>query len=215
MKRHLPFTAAFLATALAGCAGAPARDATAPAAAETPAQAAPIALAALPAAPVAAKKPYEVRAPHGAARNDEYYWLRDDTRKNEEMLAYLTAENAYTDTVLKPLEALEQTLYDELVGRIKQDDASVPYLEDGYWYYTRFETGKEYPIYARRQGTMDAPEQVLFDVNVMAEGKNFYQIGTYEISPDGQLAAFAEDDVGRRQYTVRIRTCAPARSCPT
>ncbi len=121
------------------------------------------------------------------------------------MLAYLNAENAYTDTVLKPLEALEQSLYDELVGRIKQDDASVPYLEDGYWYYTRFETGKEYPVYARRQGTMEAPEQVLFDVNVMAEGKNFYQIGNYEISPDGHLAAFADDAVGRRQFTLRIK----------
>ncbi|TNJ33005.1 S9 family peptidase [Arenimonas terrae] len=205
MKHLLPFSAAFLATALAGCAGAPAREAAAPAAAEAAAQPAPVALAALPAAPVAARKPYEVKAPHGATRNDEYYWLRDDTRKNEEMLAYLTAENAYTDAVLKPLEALEASLYDELVGRIKQDDASVPYLEDGYWYYTRFETGKEYPVYARRKGTMDAPEQVLFDVNVMAEGKNFFQIGTYEISPDGNLAAFAEDAVGRRQYVLRIK----------
>lgn len=205
MKHLLPFTAAFLATALAGCAGAPARDATAPAAAEATAKPAPVALAALPVAPVAAQKPYEVKAPHGAARNDEYYWLRDDTRENKEMLAYLTAENAYTDTVLKPLEGLEESLYNELVGRIKQDDASVPYFEDGYWYYTRFETGKEYPIHARRKGTMDAPEQVLFDVNVMAEGKNFYQIGTYEISPDGHLAAFADDAVGRRQFTVRIK----------
>ncbi|MFY2763730.1 S9 family peptidase [Arenimonas sp. MALMAid1274] len=163
---------------------------------------------------MAARKPYEVKAPHGAARQDEYYWLRDDKRENPEMLAYLNAENTYTDTVLKPLESLEETLYTELVGRVKQDDASVPYLEDGYWYYTRFETGKEYPIYARRKGSMEAPEQVLFEVNQLAEGKSFYQIGTYEISPDDQWVAYAEDAVGRRQYTVRVKNLATGEVLP-
>src|SRR5688572_32616923 len=161
-----------------------------------------------PVPPVAARKPYEVKAPHGAARQDEYYWLRDDKRENPEMLAYLRAENAYTDHVLRPLERLEAELYDELVGRVKQDDASVPYLEDGYWYYTRYETGKEYPIHARREGTMDAPEQVMFDVNTMAAGKNFFQLGDWEVSPNDRLAAFATDDVGRRQYVVQVKDLA-------
>jgi oligopeptidase B len=203
-RRHLlPFTAAFLASALAGCAAQPARDSAGAGAA--PVTDAVAATAPAPVPPVAAKKPYEVRAPHGGARQDEYYWLRDDKRENAEMLAYLTAENAYTDSVLRPLEALEESLYAELVGRVKQDDATVPYLDDGYWYYTRFETGKEYPIYARRKGTMDAPEQVMFDVNAMAAGKNYFQIGSWEISEDGRLAAFAEDTTGRRQYTIRVK----------
>jgi len=195
-QRLLPFTAAFLAVALAGCAAQPARPETPAAAAATPA---------LPSPPVAAKKPYVVRAPHGAERQDEYYWLRDDTRQDPAVLSYLEAENAYTDAVLRPLEGLEETLYQELVGRVKQDDATVPYLEDGYWYYTRFETGKEYPIHARRKGTMDAPEQVMFDVNEMAAGKNFFQFASIEISPDGRLAAFTYDDVGRRQFVAKVK----------
>ena len=91
-----------------------------------------------PQPPDAAKKPHSVVAPHGAKREDEYYWLRDDARKNPEMLDYLTAENAYTDTVMKPLAPLQEALYTEIVGRIKQDDSSVPYRERGWWYYTRF-----------------------------------------------------------------------------
>ena len=210
--RLLPLTAAVLAAALSGCGGKPSPEAQAPVAVPPPA-AAP-ALGDLSGAPLAAKKPYDVVAPHGATRNDEYYWLRDDKRENPEMLAYLNAENAYADAVLKPLEALEETLYAELVARVKQDDSSVPYLEDGFWYYTRFESGKEYPIYARRKGTMDAPEQVLFEVNQLAEGKDFFQIGDYEISPDDQWVAYAEDDVGRRQYTLRIKNIATGEVLP-
>ena len=158
-----------------------------------------------PAPPVAAKKPFEVVAPHGAARQDEYYWLRDDTRKSPEMLAYLTAENAYADVVMKPLKAFEDKLYGEILGRIKQDDSTVPYRYKDYWYYTRFEEGKEYPIHARRKGNMDAPEEVMLDVNRLADGKTFYQVATWEISPDQQLLAYAEDTVGRRQHTLRIK----------
>ncbi|PZO10404.1 MAG: oligopeptidase B [Lysobacteraceae bacterium] len=209
--RLLPLTAAVLAAALSGCGGKPAPDAQAPVAA---APAALPSLGSLADAPVAAKKPHDVVAPHGATRSDEYYWLRDDKREDPEMLAYLNAENAYADTVLKPLEALEETVYAELIARIKQDDSSVPYLEDGYWYYTRFETGKEYPVYARRKGTMDAPEQVLFELNQLAQGKSFYQVGTFEISPDDQWVAYAEDDVGRRQYTLRIKNIASGEVLP-
>ena len=204
MMRRVPFSALLLAVAVAGC--------RAPEAPEAPE--APSARLASTLPPVAATRPHFVETPHGATRQDEYYWLRDDTRENPEMLAYLTAENGYADQVLAPLDALEEQLYEELVGRVKQDDSSVPYLEKGYWYYTRFETGKEYPIHARRAGTMDAPEQVLFEVNEMAAGKAFFQVGNYEVSPDDKLVAYTEDDVGRRQYTVRIKDLATGEILP-
>ena len=134
--------------------------------------------------PDAARKPHEVKAPFGATRNDDYYWLRDDSREDKAMLAYLNAENAYTDAVLAPTKPLQEKLYGEIVGRIKQDDASVPYRERGYWYYTRFETGKDYPIKARRKGSMDAPEEILLDVNAMAEGKGYFNVGDAQVSQD-------------------------------
>jgi len=161
-----------------------------------------------PTPPVAAQRPHEVKAPHGAVRNDEYYWLRDDKRENPEMLAYLNAENAYADAMLAPLAPLKQRLYDEIVGRIQQDDSSVPYLEDGYWYYTRFESGKDYPITARRKGTMEAPEEILLDQNALAAGKDYFQVGTWEVSPDGTKLAWAEDLNGRRQYTIKVKDIA-------
>nr|WP_162140754.1 S9 family peptidase [Arenimonas oryziterrae] len=158
----------------------------------------------MPTPPTVAKKPHAVVAP-GGTRQDEYYWLRDDTRKNAEMLAYLKAENAYADALLAPTKPLQDTLYAEITGRIKQDDASVPYRERGYWYYRRYETGKDYPIDARRAGTMEAPEEILFDQNAMAAGKGFFQIGDSEVSQDNKLIAWAEDDVGRRQYVLRFK----------
>jgi oligopeptidase B len=170
---------------------------------------APSAVAAdAPTPPVAEQRPHEVKAPHGAVRNDEYYWLRDDKRENPEMLAYLNAENAYADAVMAPLAPLKKTLYDEIIGRIQQDDSSVPYFEDGYWYYTRFETGKDYAITARRNGTMEAPEEILLDQNAMAEGKDFFQVGTWEVSPDGTKLAWAEDLNGRRQFTIKVKDIA-------
>ncbi|WP_057922690.1 S9 family peptidase [Lysobacter capsici] len=162
----------------------------------------------LPAPPDAAKKPYTVKAPHGAQRSDEYYWLRDDKRKNPEMLAYLNAENAYVDAVMKPLKPLEDKLYGEIVGRIKQDDSSVPYRERGYWYYTRFETGQDYPIHARRKGSMEDAEQVLLDVNAMAKGKDYFSVGAMEVTQDNQILAWADDAVGRRQYKIRFKNLA-------
>ena len=159
----------------------------------------------MPQPPTVAKKPHEVTTPFGASRNDPYYWLRDDTRKNEEMLAYLKAENAYADALLAPTKPLADKIYDEIVGRIKQDDASVPYRLRGHWYYTRFETGKDYPISARREGSMEAPEQVIFDQNAMAEGHNFFQIGNSVVSQDNRLVAWAQDTVGRRQYVLKVK----------
>jgi oligopeptidase B len=163
-------------------------------------------LAATP--PDAAKKPHVVKAPFGAERQDEYYWLRDDKREEPAMLAYLNAENAHADTVMAPLKPLQDTLYKEIVGRIKQDDASVPYRERGYWYYTRFETGKDYPIHARREGSMEAPEQILLDVNALAEGKGYYSVGDMELTQDNRILAYADDAVGRRQYTIRFKDLA-------
>jgi len=154
--------------------------------------------------PSAAVRPHEVASPSGT-RIDEFYWLRDDTRKNSEMLAYLNAENAYADAVLAHTKPLQQKLFDEIVGRIQQDDSSVPYRDDGYWYYRRFEAGKEYPIHARKAGSLEAPEQILLDVNRMAAGHAFFEVANWELSPDGKLLAWAEDSVGRRQYTVRIK----------
>lgn len=171
--------------------------------------AAPAALAAgAPTPPVAEQRPHDVKAPHGAVRNDEYYWLRDDTRKNPEMLAYLNAENAYADAVMAPLAPLKQKLYDEIVARIVQDDSTVPFFEDGFWYYTRFETGKDYPIVARRKGTMESAEEILLDQNVMAAGKDFFQVGAWEVSPDGTKLAWAEDLNGRRQFTIKVKDIA-------
>jgi oligopeptidase B len=163
----------------------------------------------LPPPPDAAKKSHQVKAPHGATRNDEYYWLRDDKRENKDMLAYLNAENAYVDKVMAPLKPLQEALYDEIVGRIKQDDDSVPYRERGWWYFSRFKTGQDYPVHVRAcaaaDGSRSDDEQVLLDVNVLAKDKGYYDIGAYEVSQDNRLLAYAEDDSGRRQYTVRFR----------
>lgn len=164
--------------------------------------------------PDVAKKPHVVTAPFGAQRQDEYYWLRDDTRTNPQMLDYLKAENAYADAVLAPLKPLQDTLYKEIVARIKQDDASVPYRERGYWYYTRFETGKDYPVHARRKGSMEAPEEVMLDVNALADGKGYYSVGTWEVSQDNRLLAYADDAVGRRQYTIRFKDLSTGQVLP-
>ena len=158
----------------------------------------------LPAAPIAAEHPHTVESPNGA-RVDNYYWLRDDERTSQSVLDYLMAENAYADAMLAHVKPLQATLYEEIVGRIKQDDATVPYRKRGYWYYRRFETGKEYPIYARKQGTLDAPEEILLDVNRLAVGHEFFQVGTLAVSPDNRLLAWTEDGVGRRRYTLRIK----------
>ena len=174
----------------------------------------------LPTPPDVEKKPHVVKAPHGATREDEYYWLRDDDRKDAAMLAYLEAENAWTDAVMAPLKPLQDTLYDEIVGRIKQDDSSVPYRERGWWYYSRFEKGKDYPIHARRRDGAGvdalsiqeanaagdfAAEQLLFDVNAMAAGKDYYAVGGRTVSQDNRMVVYGDDTNGRRQYTLRVK----------
>ncbi|MBI3818898.1 MAG: S9 family peptidase [Planctomycetes bacterium] len=154
--------------------------------------------------PVAESRQYEVPSPNGA-REDKYYWLRDDTRKDAAMLAYLNAENTYKDAMLAPVRADQKLLFDEIVARIKQDDSTVPMRRNGYYYYSRFEKGGEYPVYARKRGSVDAPEQVLLDGPAMAKGLGFFQVGDYQVSPDNKLIAWAEDSVGRRQYVLKIK----------
>jgi len=160
-----------------------------------------------PVPPIAKRIPHLVESPNGD-RSDDYYWLRDDSRQSKDVLDYLNAENAYRDALMKPTEALQEKLYAEMVARLKPDDASVPVLDHGYWYYTRFEAGKDYPIYGRRKGSMEAPEEVMLDGNAMAKGHAFFQIGATSVSPNGRLLAYTEDDVGRRQYVLRVKDLA-------
>lgn len=156
-----------------------------------------------PVPPVAAQKPHVVKGP--LDRNDPYYWLRDDTRKNPEMLAYLKAENDYVDAMLAPTKPLQERLFNEFVGRIKQDDSSVPALERGYWYYTRFDQGQDYPVVARKAGSLEAKEQVLLDQPAMSKGHGFFAVSNWDVSQDNRLLAYVEDTVGRRQYNLKVK----------
>jgi oligopeptidase B len=153
-------------------------------------------------APMAEKRPLTLST-HGVDRVDPYYWLND--REDPDVIAYLNAENAHTDAQTAHLADLRTTLYDEMVGRLAQDDASAPYYENGFWYYTRYEEGREYPIYARKAGSLEADEQILLDVNQMAEGYSYFQIGGMDVSPDGNRLVFAADTVGRRIYTLHVK----------
>lgn len=154
--------------------------------------------------PVAAQRPHLVPSRYGT-RSDPYYWLRDDERADPQVLAYLRAENAYRERCMAGLAPFENRLYEEIVARLKQDDAGVPYRKHGYWYNSRFETGKEHPLFVRRKGSLDAPEELLLDANVLALGHDYYRIGALDVSPDGSWLAFCEDTVGRRQYALRFK----------
>jgi oligopeptidase B len=158
----------------------------------------------LPPEPRAEQRPFTVVSPQGN-REDPWFWLRDDSRTDPDVIAYLEAENAYFEAWESRYTGLVDRLYHELVGRIQQDDSTVPVYIRGFWYYTRFEEGRQYPIHARRKGSMDAPEQILLDGNAMAAGQPFFQIGGYSVSDDNRLLAWMEDTVGRRQYTLRVR----------
>jgi oligopeptidase B len=164
----------------------------------------------VPTPPVAAQKPYTVKGP--VERNDPYYWLRDDTRKNADMLAYLKAENAYADAVLAPTKPLQDKLFKEIVGRIKQDDSSVPWRERGYWYYTRFAAGQDYPVLARKAGTLKAKEQVMLDEPAMAKGHGFFAVGDWDVSQSNRLLAYALDTIGRRQYRLKVKNLATGKT---
>jgi oligopeptidase B len=165
--------------------------------------------------PKAEVRPHIVASPHGE-RIDPYYWLRDDDRRDPEVLAYLNAENRYKEQALAPARPLRDKLYAEIIARLKQDDASVPYFKNGYWYASRFEPGKEHPIVVRHRGTRDAPEEIVLDGNeraaaARAAGQDYYQIGAVEISPNSEWAAVCEDFIGRRQYELRFKHLASGR----
>ena len=149
--------------------------------------------------PIAKEVAHEMTI-HGDTRNDEYYWMRD--RENPEVIDYLNSENAYREQIMKGTEKLQERLYEEIVGRIKKDDSSVPYLLDGYYYYTRFEGEKEYPLYCRKKGSMEADKEVMLDVNELAVGHSYYQIAGLSIHPNNQKIAFGVDTVSRRIYTI-------------
>ncbi|HKE14921.1 MAG TPA: S9 family peptidase [Kofleriaceae bacterium] len=160
-----------------------------------------------PTPPRAARHDHAVPSPSGS-RSDPYYWIRDDQRKSPEVLKYLAAENEYTSATLAPDKQTEDTLFAEMRSRIKEDDSSVPELKDGYWYYSRFETGKQQPIFCRRKGKMTAPEEVLLDGNQLAEGHAFYRIGAFDVTRNGKLIAWADDTVGRNQFALHIKEIA-------
>ena len=140
---------------------------------------------------------------HADTRIDPYYWLND--RENQDVIDYLNAENTYTKAVLKPTEKLQQQLFEEMRGRIKEDDSSVPYKLNGFWYETKYEIGKEYPIYQRYKESLNTQPELLFDVNEMAKDHAYYQLGGINISPNNKLAAFGVDNVSRRIYTIQIK----------
>ena len=162
--------------------------------------------------PVAAQKPHVVKGPKD--RVDPYYWMRDDTRKSPEVLAYLNAENTYTDSVMAPLRPLQNKVNAEIVGRIKQDDSSVPYRDRGYFSYRRFDVGADYPVIARKKGAVSAAEQVMLNEPEMAKGHGFFAVSDWAVSQDNRLIAFAEDTVGRRQYTLKVKDLATGKMLP-
>jgi len=153
-------------------------------------------------APVAKKIEKELTI-HGHTRVDPYYWLRE--RKDPEVIAYLEAENAYTEAMMKDTKDFEDQLYKEIVGRIKQDDQSVPYLDNGYYYYTRFEEGGEYPLVCRKKGSLEAEEDIMLNVPEMAREHAYFQLGGYSVSPDNKLLAYGVDTVSRRKHILYFK----------
>jgi len=152
--------------------------------------------------PIAKTKTFELEK-HGNVRIDPYYWLRD--RENPEVIDYVKAENDWTDHIMSPTKELQKELYQEMRGRIKEDDQSAPYFKNGYWYYARYEEGKEHAIYCRKKTTMDAPELILLDENELAEDYDYYEIVAYSVTRDNLWMAFTEDITGRRIYRIRFK----------
>ena len=140
---------------------------------------------------------------HGDKRTDNYYWLNE--RENNKVIEYLKAENAYTDTMLASTKGLQEKLFNEMKGRIKEKDESVPYKENGYWYISKFEEGQQYPVISRKKETLDAPEEILLNQDEMAKGHAYFAVGDFEISKDNKLMAYSLDTVSRRLYGIRFR----------
>ena len=150
-----------------------------------------------------AKKVDKILKMHDHERNDEFYWLNE--RDNPEVIDYLNAENDYRDAYMKDYKNLENELFEEIKSRIKEDDISVPYLDNGYYYYTRYEKGKQYPIYCRKKDNLSNPEEILIDANKMSEGHEYFRIGGIDISPNNKIMAYSVDTVSRRLYTINFK----------
>ncbi len=152
--------------------------------------------------PKAEIKPKELTI-HEHTRTDDYFWLKE--RESEEVIKYLEDEDAYTDNQLADTKQFQEDLYKEMRGRIKEDDESVPYLDNGYYYYTRYEEGKEYKLHCRKKDSLDGEEEVFLDENELAEGHEYFSLGGIEISDDNKVAAFGVDTVSRRLYTIQFK----------
>jgi len=150
-----------------------------------------------------AKKINKTLEIHGDTRIDPYFWMNE--RENPEVLDYLNSENAYCDFIMKDTENLQEELYEEMKSRYKKDDESLPYFFNGYWYIVKYEEGKEYPIFCRKNLTLDNPEELILDVNILAEGEQFFEIGSVAVSPNNELASFSGDNIGRRIYTIQFK----------
>src|SRR4029453_3671423 len=155
-----------------------------------------------PAPPIAKAIP-KVTEIHGHKLIDNYAWLRE--KENPEVKAYLEAENAYAPAVMKPTELFQKRLYDEMLSRIKETDVDVPYKDGGYFYYSRTEAGKQYSIHCRKKGSMDAPEEIILDVNLLAAGQPFMSVAARTVSEDSNLLAYSTDNTGFRQYTLAVK----------
>ncbi|MGH9580347.1 MAG: oligopeptidase B, partial [Terriglobales bacterium] len=149
---------------------------------------------------------------HGDERVDNYYWMRE--KSGPEVHAYLEAENAYVDAVMEPTRGFQEKLYGEMLARIQETDLSVPYRKDGYFYYSRTEKGKQYPIHCRKKGSLKSDEEVLLDLNEMAKGEKFLALGALEVSDDGNWLAYSVDNTGFRQYELRVKNLKTGKPGP-
>ncbi|WP_370091262.1 S9 family peptidase [Winogradskyella sp.] len=152
--------------------------------------------------PIAKKIPHQIEK-HGDVRIDNYFWMKD--REHPEVINYLNAENEYCDRQMAHTKGFQKDLFEEMKARIKEDDSSVPYKYNGYWYITRFEKGKGYPIYTRKKDSLENPEELLFDCNKMAKGHNYFKLAGISVSPDNKLVSYGIDTTGRRNYTIHIK----------
>jgi len=154
-------------------------------------------------APVAKKVPHALDA-HDITRTDDYYWMRDDSRTDEAVLAHLEAENSYVDHVMAPLKPVREALFDELVSRIEKDDTTVPAFSNGYWYYREYSGDNEYPVHLRKL-TLDGADEVLLNLNELAKGHDYFNVGDYDVSENNKLLAYSQDTVSRRMYTILVK----------
>jgi oligopeptidase B len=168
-------------------------------------------LAADPAPPVPQKVPH-MQTLHDEILKDDYFWMRE--KDNPKVREFLEAENAYTEAFMKPTQELQKALYDEMLGRIKETDLSVPYRDGGWFYYSRTQKGEQYPIYCRKKGSLEGPEEVYLDVNALAKGEKFMSVAAREVSDDGNLLAYTTDNTGFRDYTLHIKDLTTGKLFP-